>query len=744
MKPLNQLLTILIIYLRTNLVGLTFLRKYQEKVRRERQSCAVQRAELNERSGEVPQWQSEARYQSLVKAVAQVVWNTNAQGQVVNDLPSWRLLTGQSWEEIQGWGWLNAIHPQERAETARRWTQAVATKGIYEIEHRVRLVDGSYGFFLARGVPVFDLEGKILEWVGTHTDITAHKQALAQSQTKFQRLVANMPGMVYCYLPCTDGPDRFTFINSGCRELLELEPEIVLQDASSFVKLIHPEDLLSFQESVVTSAQNFLPWRWEGRLITSSGQLKWIQGSSYPERTAEEGDVWDGLLIDITERKQGEAQLRHNALHDVLTGLANRVLFMDRLGQASERAKRSQDYLFAVLFLDLDRFKVINDSLGHTSGDQLLVAFADRLKACIRSGDTVARLGGDEFTVLLEDIQNVEYATQIADRIQKKLKLPFKMGEQEVVTTVSIGIAPSTHGYDQPEDLLRDADIAMYCAKAMGKAQYQLFDKTMHTQAMALLQLETDLRRALEQQEFRLHYQPIVALDSGAIAGFEALVRWQHPLRGLVSPAEFIPVAEETGLSIFIDQWVLREACHQTRQWHELFPKSPPLIISVNLSSLYFRQSQLVEHINQTLQETRLAAHSLKLEIMENMIMTDEEFATAKLLQLKALGIQLCIDDFGTGYSSLSRLHSFPIDVLKIDRSFVSCMSSNKGNLQLVETIVTLAQKLDMDVIAEGIETAEQLAQLREIKCGYGQGYFFSRGLDSNAAEALLLTKPQW
>lgn len=465
-----------------------------------------------------------------------------------------------------------------------------------------------------------------------------------------------------------------------------------------------------------------------------------------------------GLLLGAvsTERFQAEKALRnssehlmYNAFHDPLTGLPNRALFMDRLEHAIEHGKRHKDYLFAVLFLDLDRFKVINDSLGHTLGDQLLITIAGRLEACLRPTDTVARIGGDEFTALLEGLEDVSDVIRVAERIQQEITLPLDLGGQQVFTTVSIGIAlnavdyNSEKGYNRAEDILRDADVAMYRAKELGKAGYQMFSTSMHTQALARLQLETDLRLAIERGEFRIHYQPIISLETGKIIGFEALVRWEHPQRGFLHPDQFIPIAEEIGLLSSIDWWVLRASCRQTQQWQKQFIDNLPLSISVNLSNKQFTQPTLLEQIKQILQETSLDAQSLKMEITENVIMENGEAVIAKLWQLKALGIELAIDDFGTGYSSLGRLHDFPINILKIDRSFVSNMDE-RGNLEVVRTIVTLAHHLSVDVIAEGVETAEQLAQLRELKCGYGQGYFFSRPLNSNAAEALILAKPQW
>lgn len=445
-----------------------------------------------------------------------------------------------------------------------------------------------------------------------------------------------------------------------------------------------------------------------------------------------------GIQTDITERKQAEEQLRHNAFYDILTDLPNRALFMERLDLAIKRAKQYEDYLFAVLYFDLDRFKNVNDSLGHLIGDQMLVAIAQRLKACLRSEDTVARLGGDEFAILLENLQNVNDAIEVADRIHQALTLPLSLNGYEVFTSASIGIALSSTGYNQPQELLRDADIAMYRAKALGKARHEVFDKNMHARAVALLQLETDLRRAIERQEFQVHYQPIVSLATNQITGFEALVRWRHPERGLISPAEFIPFAEETGLIAMIGWLVLRQACTTLRDWQKQFPNALPLSISVNLSGKQFSQPNLVEQIVQILQETGLDASSLKLEITESAIMENVESATAILWQLRKLGIQLYMDDFGTGYSSLSYLRRFPIDKLKIDRSFVSQMMVDNESLEIVRTIVMLARNLGMNAIAEGVETHEQLTQLMSLQCEYGQGYFFSKPVDADTACSLI------
>ncbi len=447
---------------------------------------------------------------------------------------------------------------------------------------------------------------------------------------------------------------------------------------------------------------------------------------------------------DITERKSLEEQLIHDAFHDVLTGLPNRALFMDRLGQSLRHALRRKDIKFAVLFLDLDRFKVVNDSLGHVVGDQLLVEISRRLESCVRPGDTAARLGGDEFTVLLEDVKDGADASQVADRILAQLRQPVVIGGQEVFSTASIGIALSETGYERTEDLLRDADIAMYRAKSRGGARHEVFDRAMHARAVALLQMETDLRRAIERGEFVVHYQPIVSLRDGRISGFEALVRWNHPHRGLILPGEFIKMAEESGLVIEIDRWVLREACRQLQEWHQKYPKSRPLSVSVNLSGRQFGQFDLARHVESTLEATGLHGDSLGLEITESVLLDGSDAVSATLDGLRKGGARLYLDDFGTGYSSLSYLHKFPIDALKIDRSFVGRINSEGEGAEFVRTIVSLAQNLDIHVIAEGVETPEQLAALRALKCEYAQGFAFSKAVSSSDAETMLAGKKPW
>jgi diguanylate cyclase (GGDEF)-like protein/PAS domain S-box-containing protein len=524
---------------------------------------------------------------------------------------------------------------------------------------------------------------------------------------------------------------------SLCRLLGYSERELMTMD---YLNVLHPNDLSPALASFKDLLRGRIPaCQMEKRYLNKSGQEVWgLWSASLAQDSYTKTPNLIFQIQDITDRKQAEERLHHDAFHDALTGLPNRALFMDHLKLAIARLQRREDQIFAVLYIDLDRFKVVNDSLGHMVGDELLVGIARRLECCLRPGDTIARLGGDEFTVLLEDIGDGFDVTQIAERIQKELSAPFSLNGREVFTTVSMGIALSSKEYERPEDILRDADTAMYRAKCLGKARHETFDTGMHSQAIKLLQLETDLRRAVERKEFLIVYQPIMSLETGVLRGFEALIRWPHPERGLISPMDFIPVAEETGMIVQIGEWVLREACEQMHKWQVIFPSEPPIFMSVNLSVRQFSQQDLIENVVSVLEETKLDPTSLKLEITESAVMENVETAINMLKQLRALGVQLAMDDFGTGYSSLSYLHRFPINTLKIDRSFITRMVENNENAEIVRTISGLAQNLGMDVVAEGVETREQLDILRALGCQYGQGYFFSKPLDTRSAEAFI------
>ena len=519
------------------------------------------------------------------------------------------------------------------------------------------------------------------------------------------------------------------------KSMLGCEDHEIGNKPEEWYKRIHPEEVDHVKADISAHLNNLTPhFESEHRMMHKDGSYRWMlsRGLAVRDKTGNISRM-AGSLTDITENK----------VADALTGLPNRVLFMDQLGRALERVRYIKNYQFAVFFLDLDRFKLVNDSMGHLIGDQLLITAARRLKSCLHSGDIVARLGGDEFAILLQEIKHVSDATSVAERIQAALSLPFNLNGQEVYSSVSIGIALSESGYERPEDLLRDADTAMYRAKALGKARCEMFDTEMRDRAVARLQLETDLRRAIEHREFRVYYQAITSLATGRISGFEALVRWQHPSRGLILPQEFIPIAEETGLIVPIDQWVLLQACNQMKQWHELYGNHS-LVVAVNFSSRQFLQPDLVANIRQVLEETGLEPKSLTLEMTESLVMENAESSIALLKQLRELNVRVGIDDFGTGYSSLSYLHQFPIDTLKIDRSFINQMGAQEENLLIVRTIINLAHNLAADVIAEGVETSEQLQLLRDLGCEYAQGFFFSTAVDGEIAENLIQHGGHW
>ena len=448
------------------------------------------------------------------------------------------------------------------------------------------------------------------------------------------------------------------------------------------------------------------------------------------------------LLTRTSRSAVSGGGLHYEATHDALTGLPNRVLFTNGLECAAPDGRAPQGEPICRAFPDVDNFKIVNDSLGHPIGDRLLVAIAERLRTIARHVDRIARLGGDEFAVMAEEIRNAEDAISVSQRIQEVFQSPFSIDGHSVFVTVSIGIAMCDACKGPASDLLRDADTAMYYAKAMGPGRHAIFEQGMHVNNVNRLQIESHLRDALERENLHLHYQPIVSLATGQIEGLEALVRWEHPTRGPISPSVFIPIAEETGAIFPLGRWVLRTACRQMRAWQASLPDNSPFVLSVNLSARQFAQSDVVEQVAQTLKETGLEASYLKLEVTETAAMKDAETAIAVLTRLKELGVRLSLDDFGTGYSSLSFLHRFPVDTLKIDRSFIQRIDDAGRNWEIVRTIRSLAENLGMDVVAEGIETGVQRAVLHRLGCGYGQGYYFSPPIDVQAVHALLTASP--
>ncbi len=475
-----------------------------------------------------------------------------------------------------------------------------------------------------------------------------------------------------------------------------------------------------------------------------NGEWAWLSVTVDPRLDAR-GEILDLVCTfeDVTQRKTTEAELTIQTFRDRLTSLPNKALFMERLTQAILRSDRRQSST-GLLFLDLDQFKVINDSLSHEAGDQLLVQVSKRIRAALRPEDTVARLGGDEFAVLFEDLALVNDAMRVAERIQQSFKEPFRLQGRDVYTTCSMGLALSDSSATLPSELVRDSEVAMYRAKAKREGSIELFDPSMNAMAMARFQMEGELRRALEQHEFLLHYQPLVSLRTGLIEGWEALVRWQHPERGLVPPLEFIPLAEETGLIVPLGKWVLEEAVRQASLWEERYPSDPPRLISVNISGRQFQQRDLISTVLSALEKGDLEPRCLKLEITESVMMRDPKASLEAMTVFRGHRIHLVIDDFGTGYSSLSYLKRFPVDTLKVDKSFVDGLGKDPESTEIVKAVISMAQSLGMRVTAEGIETREQMELLRSLGCDQGQGYFLSRPLPAQTAEDLLMKNPRW
>ncbi|MFH1063081.1 MAG: EAL domain-containing protein [Candidatus Omnitrophota bacterium] len=475
----------------------------------------------------------------------------------------------------------------------------------------------------------------------------------------------------------------------------------------------------------------------EYRIMHKNGTYIWVLTRGIAVSDAEGRVVrMAGSQTDITKSKAGEEQLRYDALHDRLTGLPNRSLFVDRLLNLIERIKRHPEHLFAVLFIDIDRFKYVNDSLGHIAGDQLLVSIAKNLKTCLRAGDTVARFGGDEFIILLEDVSNSEEVEQVVKRIEKSISIPLTLDEQQVFVTASIGIAFNDVSINSPEILLRDADTAMYQAKMQGKARHVFFSKEMHAVAVTRLQIEAELRQAVEKQEFEVYYQPILSLPDKKIIRMEALLRWHHPQRGIVPPLDFIPLAEETGLIINIGEWVIKEVCRQSKIWQNA--DYPKVNIAFNCSARQFKHKYFFERIKDILSKVGANAFTLELEITESIAMDDIMFTVKLLTRLKDIGMKISIDDFGVGYSSLSCLKHFPIDAVKIDRTFIKDIPVNKANVALTSAIITLGHGLGLKVVGEGVETEEEFKFLNECGCDEAQGFLFSRPVPAQEAEKLL------
>ncbi len=605
-----------------------------------------------------------------------------------------------------------------------------------------RRADGSELAVLLARSPIVDDDGVAIAAVGAARDISERKRwelALQESEERYALAAAGSnDGLWDWHLG-----RRRVYYSERFKSTLGYRGDELEPIPEAWFDLVHDDDLDLLRAQIEAHVEGKTShFENEHRIRSRDGEVLWVQARGLAVRDRE-GKAYRlaGSLRDVTDRKRAEEQLIHAALHDSLTGLPNRALFMDRLDNAIKRQRRRPDHSFGVIFLDLDRFKVINDSLGHLAGDQLLQAIGRRLQGCLRIADTVARLGGDEFGVLLEDLDDEAEVAEVAERIDEELRRPFLIDGREFRTAASLGVALSSTGYERAEDLLRDADTAMYRAKSrQSRGRQVVFDPAMHARAVALLDLENDLRRAVEELNFEVHFQPILSLAAGGLKGFEALVRWPHPERGLVSPGDFLPLARETGLLPAIGWWVLGRSCRLVRGWQRRFPAAAAVTVAVNLDGQQLSSAEFPEEVAAALQASGLAPTSLELEITEDMIIDNPELTAVTLERLRADGIGLHIDDFGTGYSSLSQLHRFPVDALKIDRSFVWRMSA-EGE-EIVRTIVSLAHNLGLEVMAEGIETVDQLERLRELGCQLGQGFLFAKPLSPAGVEELLGRQP--
>ena len=679
-------------------------------------------------------------------------------------------VTGYTGAEIAAMGPLD-FFGAEQQETVARAIEHALSEGVASVDAEFVSKDGRTTPYLFSAKRVVSKGQRYL--VGTGTDVSGRKEteaALAESEQKFRQLAERVDAGFWV----SDlGKDEMVYISPAYERVWGRTCSSLYETPQSFIDAIHDLDRARVVAAFARQAEGKYDETY--RVVRPDGEVRWVRDRAFPIHN-EKGVPYRvvGFAEDVTELKRANEalsalnrdlerrvaartaelasaneRLLHDAFHDALTGLPNRALFMDRLGQALAREKRNSEDAFAVFFLDFDRFKEVNDTLGHAAGDALLCAVAKRLEGCLRPTDTVARLGGDEFTLLTLEVHSLEDVTELANRLAAAFASPFRLEGQALSISASVGVvlsrALSGASYAHADEILRDADFAMYRAKAQGEGGHAVFDSSMREQALARTTLASDLRLALARGELRVHYQPIMATHAGrnsseaTLAGFEALVRWQHPERGLVSPAEFIPVAEDAGLITEVDRFVLREASRQMVAWQA--QTGAALELSANLSSASFARADLVAYVASVLRDTGLAAARLKLEITESLLMDDAPVVSAALGGLRELGVQLHIDDFGTGYSSLAYLQRFSAHTLKVDRSFVDKMMQSPESAELVRTVVTMAHNLGMRVVAEGVETAAQLARLEALGCEYVQGYLFSRPLDADAALAFIETQ---
>lgn len=691
--------------------------------------------------------ESEERYRTIVETIEDGYYELDTTGRLTASNSSLAHLLGQPADRMARLAYRDFVDAPNAQRIAAALNEVYASGAAQRIvDWEIMRPDGERRTVEASVAPVRDPSGWIVGYRGIMRDVTARTQteaALRESEARYALAARGANDGLWDW----DIERGTIYFSPRWTEILGYAPEEITDRPEEWTSRMHPEDAPRVQADLQEHLRSPSPhFESEHRALHKDGTYRWVLARGVAVRNAAgRATRMAGSLTDVTARKVAEERLVHDAVHDVLTGLPNRALFETLLERSIGRLRRRRGYRFAVLFLDLDRFKIINDSLGHLAGDEFLIEVSRRIVRCIRPEDTVARLGGDEFTVLLDDVEGPEDAVRVAERIQAELTLPIELDGHETYTSASIGIALSDGHYERPEEVLRDADIAMYRAKSRGRARHEVFDVDMHREAVDQLTLETDLRHALERRQFRLEFQPIVDSATGRVAGLEALLRWHHPERGPVPPARFIPLAEETGLITPIGEWVLWEACRQVQQWQQLLPAGAEVLpVSVNLSARQFADPRLVDMVATALAVTGLPSRALRLEITESVLMDHAETSVRLLDRLKALGVQIQVDDFGTGYSSLGYLHRFPLDALKVDASFVGRLDADPENREIVKTIVALAKNLHMSVVAEGVESQGQRAFLNELGCEAMQGFLFAGPLAPAQVEAMLRDDDAW
>jgi len=705
---------------------------------------------------------SEARYRAIVEDQTELICRFLTDGTLIFVNEAYCRYFDKPRDELVGTSFLPLIPDEDKPVVEAAFASLNMDNPVVTYEHRAIMPDGSLRWQSWTDRALFSAEGQVMEYTSVGRDITERKlaaEALQASEANLRRLNLELEERIReRTAELRDSEERYSIAVRGANDglwdwnlktneiyfsprwktMLGYSQSQIKNEPEEWFRRIHPEDLAWVQAAISNHVNGETEhFECEYRMRDANNGYRWTLSRGLAVRDAN-GVAYRmaGSQTDITNRKLVEERLVHDALHDALTGLPNRTLFADRLSQRLEYSKRHKDELFAILFIDMDRFKVINDSLGHAEGDKLLVTTARKIQSCIRPDDTVSRLGGDEFAVLLNNIADASDAIRVAERIQASLKVTTRLGTNLRSSTASIGINIFNGIYATPQEMLRDADSAMYGAKAQGGGRYQIFDVKMYKNALALLQMENDLKRAIGRKEWVLHYQPIITLATGKVSGVEALLRWNHPQRGIVYPSEFISIAEETGLIIPIGEFVLEEACKQLRTWRDA--GHTDLWVSVNVSGRQFQDKNLLTIIKTVLGKTGLPGKGLRLEITETVAMRDIEHSVKTLKELNMLGIEISLDDFGNGYSSLGYLNKFPLKVLKIDRSFIHDIESNKNSEAITSAIISMGHTFKLEIVAEGVETKEQLAFLRTKFCNEVQGFLFSRPMTAGELKEIL------